>query len=283
MLKKGIVLKDKDEENRGLYLVYIPELMANMDTDKGMWCRNGISNCRLSSSDKGIYGQYQPLYPGTKVEVEVSDSDKTIGIIKNVISDALKDSLPLNYDTENRDEITQVFRTPNNVFIICEDTVEGTEKPLDKNRPQSVHIYYKNKSYKFILDDNGLHNYIDNSYYCTITKDSELKIPNLTIDGNIKINGDVSIDGTLHVSGTIHCNYLDTLGISQSGTVGGEDSDGDTWGSAVSFSYSGKAGPTIPIPEKFAYDHQDNKELDFSFETNDNYGITKIVKDGLKK
>ena len=299
MIRKGVILPDKDEENKGLYLVYIPEMMGSMETSKGMWCRNGIATNRISSSnDKGIYGQYYPLYAGTKVEVEVSENDKTIGVIKNIISDSLKDSLPLNYDTENRDEITQVFRTPNNLFIICEDTVEGTEKPLDKNRPQSIHIYYKDKSYKFILDDNGVHNYVDNHYYCTITKDSELKIPNLTINvTKIKVKGDLDVDGTVKVSGDVHCsnvscestvscNYVDTKDISQTADATGNDSNGDSHSLTVNFSYSGSPGSkgeSIEIPEKFAYDHQDKKELDFSFEEKDTYGITKIVKDGLKK
>lgn len=101
---EGVVLDREDPKNSGRYYVYIPELQFNDKTDNppvknkysGVWCHNLLSNfVRYTETglrdcdNKGSYGSYQPLRPGTHVLVGFQEDEHeiwNIGYILNILS-----------------------------------------------------------------------------------------------------------------------------------------------------------------------------------------------------
>jgi hypothetical protein len=144
----GIVLPDNDAKHQGKYKVHVPELQPHMSQTEGIWAKNQVHDYRVTPSQKGIYGSYYPLQPGTMVIVKFFDNQIETAYIERTISDHANGSLPLK--TNDRDDYYQILRTPkkNHLIALCEET---TDKPAN-----SIHIYYNNKAITIVLDSNGI-------------------------------------------------------------------------------------------------------------------------------
>ena len=123
------ISKYPDPEGRGRIPVYIEELMTfnyNQRNKKFIWCDNTISNYTIQRSESGEYiryGNYTPLYEGTKVSVNFSDpSNINTGYISAFASDI---SSPIDKDL--------------NEYYCVARTKDGSEIYLD-NKNNIIHL-----------------------------------------------------------------------------------------------------------------------------------------------
>jgi len=205
----GIVLPDLDPKNQGRYCVHIPELMPHFPDTRGFWVKNAIHKQRITNSDRGVYGQYLPLQPGTKVIVKFYTEDFNSGYIDRIISDEQDNNLkkPPNFDTDtnakNRDERYILIKTPkyNNYIIINEDT---------DDEPNTFYIVFnKDKTGRRTVikidTTTGIHEYSRDNLKIRIKKDNEIQI-----DGNYKLtvggNADISVNGNCNITANGDCN-----------------------------------------------------------------------------
>lgn len=210
---QGTVIEGDDPKNRGRYRVVIPELMYNIyDKDEGfIYCSNQISGGRNSGSADGIYGQYFPLHPNTRVSVRFASEDYSSAYINNVVSDFHDDSIPLvsggtdTDKTSQRDNFTQLIRTVSNDLITVTNKTSAGEVPAD-----TMAFYHKGDNVKVTFDPDGIHVYtkkdfdqqIDGKAYITIDKDTDVLLKqNLKLvireDNKVEIwgNSDITING----------------------------------------------------------------------------------------
>jgi len=159
----GKIISGEDDDNRGRYMVHIPELMYAIigteddDGSNGISCVNHVHKWRdtyLDEDDeegkKPIGGSYYPLKEGMHVIVKFFSEDFRSGYIDRIVSDYYSDSMPLKIKTSERDEFYQIIRTSQNDLIaICINT---TSLPKE-----SIHIYHKKNKVQIICDSEGLH------------------------------------------------------------------------------------------------------------------------------
>jgi len=187
----GIVLPDKDPQNRGRYKVHIPELMPHLPQTQGIWVRNHVHKWRLTRDyHQGSYGQYYPLHSDTVVIVKFfKDDDPNSGYIDRVLFDYTKDQFlksPYYEDpgnSEDRDDTYVIFKTPkyDNVFIIHEDT---------KEHKNTIWLIY-NRGRTFLrISETGLEIYTNDNKRVYVKGDTDT-----IIDGNanLHITGKTSI------------------------------------------------------------------------------------------
>jgi hypothetical protein len=214
----GKIIPGKDPKNCGRYCVLIPELMYNIyDKEEGfIYCSNHVTNHRNSSSDNGIYGQYFPLYSGTKVIVKFNSEDLETGYIDRIISDHYENSMPLGISSDDRDQYYQILRTiANDLIAITHDTSQ-----IPKN---GIHLYHKGDNVNLIFDESGIHIYTKKDHDQQIDGESFIKVNgnvncvfsselNIQISGPVKIttsgNCDISSGGVCNVSSSGDCNVL---------------------------------------------------------------------------
>jgi len=136
------VLPDLDNKRQGRYKVHIPDLMPSIDEGRGIWVKNQVHNWRITNSDKGEYGQYFPLQPGTKVIVKFFENDPNTGYVDRIISDHVEksnveaqDCTKEFDDPKDRDEQYVLFKTPKkwNIFYVNEDT---------EKEPNTIYLIY---------------------------------------------------------------------------------------------------------------------------------------------
>ncbi len=203
----GIILPDKDPKHQGRYKVYIPNLMPHLAEDKGIWVKNHIHKNRVTPSEKGIYGSYQPLQEKTQVIIKFFENDYNTGYVDRIISDFEIESLPLKI--KDRDDLHQIFRTPknDNLFVLNEET---TDQPAN-----SIHLYFNKYRTTIVIDEEGIHVHSDDNRDELIEKDVDEETKQnqkLLIHGNYDIYtmGETKIygEGTIDVrSGTsINCD-----------------------------------------------------------------------------
>jgi len=237
---QGTIIEGDDPKNRGRYRVVIPELMYNIyDKDEGfIYCSNQISGGRNSGSAAGIYGQYFPLHPNTRVSVRFASEDYSSAYINNVVSDHHDDSIPLvsggtdTDKTSQRDNFTQLIRTVSNDLITVTNKTSAGEVPAD-----SMAFYHKGDNVKVTFDPVGIHIYtkkdfdqqIDGKAYIGIDKDTEVLLKQnlkVTIKENNTIeiigNGEMTIIGNnkIFIQGN---NDLTIMGNNKIGIVGDND------------------------------------------------------------
>lgn len=248
---QGTVIEGNDPKNRGRYRVVIPELMYNIyDKEEGfIYCSNQISGGRNSGSAKGIYGQYFPLHPNTRVSVKFASEDYSSAYINNVVSDFHDNSMPLVAGNEaQRDNFTQLIRTVSNDLITVTNETSAGEVPAN-----SMAFYHKEDNVKVTFDPDGIHIYtkkdfdqqIDGKAYITIDKDTDVLLKqnlqikilennkveitgnsDMTIIGNNKIfikgDNDLTIEGNNKI-GIIGNTDLSVGGNSKIGIMGDSD------------------------------------------------------------
>lgn len=212
----GEIIAGEDPKNCGRYRVLIQELMYNIyDKEEGfIYCNNQVTNHRSTSSDNGIYGQYFPLYPGTKVIVKFNSEDFETGYIDRIISDHYENSMPLGIPTIDRDQYYQILRTiANDLIAVTHETSE-----IPKN---GIHIYHKKDQTQIICDENGIHIYskkdfdqridgtafvkIDESVECIFSSDTTIQITGST---KIKIDStcDITTVGDCRITSEANCH-----------------------------------------------------------------------------
>lgn len=193
----GYIQSDKDPENMGRYLVYIPELQPIFSERRGLWLKNDVASYGDTQDHGKRYGQYFPLKSGTKVIVVFPYNDPNSGRIVRILNDdiptasytgtstppkeakkysttnmgkpPIRINIPFNA-WEDRDEIYQMIRTPSDsLFVIGEAT---SDKIIPKD---SIHLYYKRDHSKMVINNEGFN---------FITKRNLQAL----IEGNILIN-----------------------------------------------------------------------------------------------
>ena len=205
----GFILPDLDPKNQGRYCVHIPELMPHFPNTHGFWVKNNIHKYRLTESDNGLYGQYLPLQPGTKVIVKFYTQDFNSGYIDRIISDQNDNNLknPPDFDTDtnskNRDERYILVKThKNNTYIIInEDTTD---------EPNTFYLVFNKddtgrRTVLKINTETGIHEYTRDNLKIRVKKDNEIQV-----DGNYKLtvngNGDISVGGNCNITAGGDCN-----------------------------------------------------------------------------
>lgn len=181
----GRIVAGDDPKNRGRYKVLINELMYNIyDKEEGfIYCVNHVCDNRNTNSDSGIYGQYLPLQPGTRVIVKFNTNDLETGYINRVISDYHENSMPLGISTSERDHYYQLLRTIANDLVAVTD---GTSTIPEGG----MHLYHRGDNVHLIFDSTGIHIYTKKDFDEQVDGEAFIKI-----NGNVtcKFNADVSI------------------------------------------------------------------------------------------
>jgi len=108
---EGVILPLDDPKKKGRYLVFIPRFQM-VDKSKikpakgfnGVWCYNRLGNFSRYTDvqlrnykEYNSYGNYTPLYPGTRVNVKFKEDDLNTGFITDIISY----DVPPNNDRDN--------------------------------------------------------------------------------------------------------------------------------------------------------------------------------------
>lgn len=218
---------DEDPKNRGRYRVLIPELMYNCYDDDGqIYCVNHVTKYRNAycNTGEGIYGQYFPLHPGTRVIVKFYKEDIQTAYIDRIVGDFHQDSLPLELSGGNRDNYYQLLRTIANDLIAVTDQTSMSSVPK-----HSMVFYHKKDNVQVTFDETGIHIYTKQALDTQITKEAFIKVDDtidivigkecqisigsdnkIHIKGNndLTVSGDcrVSIEGSGHVSVKGNCN-----------------------------------------------------------------------------
>lgn len=217
---QGKILPDIDINNRGRYLVNIPELQPHTNSIEGIWCRNRVHNWKYNTDYiSGSYGCYYPLQGNTRVLVEFLDADLEQGEIVKIIADQESMALPFFSSPEDRDHLFTLIRTPlyGNIFHINEKT---------KEKPNSVHFYFNseignaesveifggnkdqetssgsNIRTKYIINEDGVHFYTADNIAITIENDGHIAINGkvlLKVGGNSDIH--IKGDSKLYING----------------------------------------------------------------------------------
>ncbi len=148
----GVILEDDDNKHQGRYKVHIPQLQPHMSKDTGIWAKNHVTNYRISPSEDGVYGSYFPLHPNTQVIVKFFTNQFESAYIDRITSDHNPESMP--YEIIDRDDYYQIIRTPknNHLIALCEETETGGAA----DTPNSIHIYYNDKTITIVMDSTGL-------------------------------------------------------------------------------------------------------------------------------
>ena len=211
-----LTVTDDDPSNRGRYRVLIPELMGNCydDGDAPIFCTNQVTKYRntICNVGSGIYGQYFPLHPGTKVIVKFCNEDYQSGYIDRIIGDYYENSLPMALDTKDRDQYYQLLRTIDN------DLIAVTCDTISENVPnRGFHIYHKKDNIMVIFDDTGIHVYDKKDLDTQIDGKAYIKV-NDQVDCVFGSKVNISIAGDCNVDVASNCNL----------TVGGNCSTGVT-------------------------------------------------------
>ena len=211
----GQIISGDDPMNRGRYCVLIQELMHNIyDQSEGyIYCVNHVGNYRNTNSDNGIYGQYFPLQPGTKVIVKFFTNDLETGYIDRIISDYYPNSQPLGIPSEDRDQYYQLLRTvANDLIAITGNTTSGA---LPAN---SMVFYHKGSNVKVSFDPDGIHIYTKKSLDVQIDEDAYAQIDG---DTDVMLGGDLQVsisgDNKISISGDSHLTVTGNISISTSG------------------------------------------------------------------
>lgn len=180
----GKVLPDLDEKLKGRYKVHLPELMSHLPNDQGLFFKNHVHKWRITNSDRGEYGQYFPIQPGTFVVVKFFENDPNTGYIDRIISDYVDGSNVEAQDCttpiprpSDRDEQYIIFKTPKkwNALYINEDTAY---------EPNTICLVY-NRDGQFRrrsvlrIDESGIHTWTRDNMRTRILKDD-----NKQVDGN---------------------------------------------------------------------------------------------------
>lgn len=181
----GVVLPDIDTKNQGRYKVYIPELQPHMKENTGIWAKNHVHKYRMTRSDKGSYGSYYPLQPGTKVVVKFFTNQIETAYIDRIVSDYEPETLP--FKSSDRDEYYQIILTPKkkHLIAICEDT---PDKPAN-----SIHIYHNDHHITIVLDPGGLHINVGGVENMKASVNINIQAG---VDVNIKAGGNCNIDAS---------------------------------------------------------------------------------------
>jgi hypothetical protein len=168
---EGTVLPDLDPKRQGRYRVHIPQLMDQMEEHEGIWCRNHMAGAKLGQSNRGSYGAYTPLQPGTKVNVTFRINSLNAGYITKKVPDTEPNTnidgpewseKNVNESTFDRDEQYVIMKTPKRyqIMYMNEDT---------SNDPNTIFIVFNRdqgaKSGRTITkySEDGLHNYSRNN------------------------------------------------------------------------------------------------------------------------
>lgn len=194
------VLPDLDPLRQGRYSVHIPDLMHGIEESGGIWAKNHTHKQRMTTSDKGEYGQYFPLQSGTMVIVKFFDEDINTAYIDRIVSDWSTNSNVLGQDcTEvagaetDRDEQYIIFKTAKkwSAFYVNEDT---------SKEPNTMYlIFNRDKAGRrtvLRVDETGI------SWYTRDNRRVRIKLDdNLQVDGNrteyIKGYDTRNVDGDL--------------------------------------------------------------------------------------
>jgi len=198
----GVIVSGEDSENRGRYKVFIPELMYHVQSesnteDVGLLCMNHVGKYRNTQSDNGIYGQYFPLHPKTRVIVKFYEEDLNTGYIDRIVGDYHSESdengvssAPFKIESTERDEYYQLLRTvaEDLIAISCETS------SIPKN---GIHIYNHRDQNVLILDEKGVHLYSKNNLDVDITGKTSI---------NVGENTQLIVGGELSISVSGNCN-----------------------------------------------------------------------------
>lgn len=198
----GVIVSGEDSENRGRYKVFIPELMYHVQSennteDVGLFCMNHVCKYRNTQSHNGIYGQYFPLHPNTRVIVKFYEEDLSTGYIDRIIGDyhcesdvSGVSSAPFKINSTERDEYYQLLRT------VAEDLIAISCKTssIPKN---GIHIYNHTDQNVLILDEKGVHLYSKSDLDIDMTGKTSIKIGGRT---------QLIVSGELHISVSGNCN-----------------------------------------------------------------------------
>jgi hypothetical protein len=158
----GKIIEDFDEEQkRGRYKVYVPELMYgiyDVKEQNGIFCVNHTNKTRdayIEEEDpddkKPAGGTYIPLQKGTRVIVKFFSEDFESGYIDRVISDYYSKSQPVRIDSNERDDYYQIIRTKKNDLIAISTTDGNGTLP-----EHSLHIYFDKNHVQIICNKDGL-------------------------------------------------------------------------------------------------------------------------------
>ena len=177
----GRILSGLDPENKGRYLVHIPELMYAIK-DEGIYCVNHTHKWRNTETTKidgetlvdgatELGGSYYPLVVGTRVIVKFFAQDCASGYIDRVNSDHYSNSMPLNLQPEQRDEYYQLLRTSKNDLI----AISTTEEDTDILPKHSIHIYYDKDQVQVICNEEGMFIVAKEDLQIVVEKDIRIK------------------------------------------------------------------------------------------------------------
>lgn len=230
------VLPDLDNRRQGRYRVHIPDLMPSIDENKGIWVKNQTHKWRITNSERGEYGQYFPIQPGTKVIVKFFENDSNSGYIDRIISDHVQksnveaqDCTAEFADPKDRDEQYVIFKTPKkwNVFYVNEDT---------ENEPNTIYLIYNRDNYSFGESDSAKTD--ENSVPIgrrTVFRIDESGLTFWTRDNvrtRIKLDDNKQVDGnqTEYITGyrTKHIDGDDDLHVHENQRIN-IDKDQDEW------------------------------------------------------
>ncbi len=202
--------KEFDQKMKGRYRVHIPDLMAHIEEDKGIWCKNHVHNWRMTSSDVGEYGSHYPLHSGTYVIVKFFENDYNTGYIDRILSDyedntdkEAQDCVEVKPALSDRDEQYVIFKTPKkwNIFYVNEDT---------ENEPNTMYLVFNRDNSPerrtvLRINESGIHIWTRNNQRIRIKEDN-----NIQIDGDntefIKGDSKSNIDGNVDLD--IHGNFI---------------------------------------------------------------------------
>jgi hypothetical protein len=207
--------KEFDQKMKGRYRVHIPELMAHIEEEKGIWCKNHVHNWRMTSSDVGEYGSHYPLHSGTYVIVKFFENDYNTGYIDRILSDyedntdkEAQDCVEVKPALTDRDEQYVIFKTPKkwNIFYVNEDT---------ENEPNTMYLIFNRDNSPerrtvLRINESGIHIWTRNNQRIRIKEDEDIQVDgnaNKLVKGNVIIqvegNTNISVDGKTDVwSGT---------------------------------------------------------------------------------
>jgi hypothetical protein len=207
--------KEFDQKMKGRYRVHIPELMAHIEEEKGIWCKNHVHNWRMTSSDVGEYGSHYPLHSGTYVIVKFFENDYNTGYIDRILSDyedntdkEAQDCVEVKPALTDRDEQYVIFKTPKkwNIFYVNEDT---------ENEPNTMYLIFNRDNSPerrtvLRINESGIHIWTRNNQRIRIKENEDIQVDgnaNKLVKGNVIIqvegNTNISVDGKTDVwSGT---------------------------------------------------------------------------------
>lgn len=236
----GVILKDLDPLNKGRYKVWISELMYQIPSTEGIWCKNRMHKSRVT---KGVsYGTYHPLQPGTQVLVGFYENDFNNGFILERENDQENECLPFKAKLEERDKIYLIQNSTEerHTLVMFDD---GTTKMPEK----SIHLYVNHRKHKLILNEKGVHLFVTGDFNVSTTEDMNFNIKN---NIKIKCGGNLDIKSGGHINNESSSN----INLKTSATVNIEGGSQNHKGSITSdyitgtITYADIAGSLGPKP-----------------------------------